>query len=83
MTAVKEGDDTFKLLGVIVDTSQLQQGTGLQDSDFEGVDDENILRSTFYQALQNATAPGVKAKGTYNPLTKTLTACEVELQFDD
>jgi len=83
LAEVNEGTNTFKLLGVIVDTSALQEGTGLVDSDFEGLNDENILRATFYQALRDSTAPAVKAKGTYNEGTKTLLADEVQLEDHD
>ena len=66
------GDDKFTLLGVIIDTSI---------SDFEGFNDENITRDAFYAAL--GTAPAVKAKGTYDTNTNTLTAREVELEEND
>ncbi|MGB5329168.1 MAG: DUF5666 domain-containing protein [Gammaproteobacteria bacterium] len=71
---VTQGDDKFTLLGVIIDTSI---------SDFEGLNDENITRAAFYQALMAGTAPAVKAKGTYDTNTNTLTAREVELEEND
>ena len=69
------------MLGVTVDTSGLDGA--LPDSDFEGMNDMDITRAAFYQALLDGTAAGVKAKGTYNPTTRTLTAEEVELRRDD
>ena len=80
---VNEGGDTFKLLGITINTSGLDCDNNLIDNDFEGLNDQNITRAAFYQALRDGTAPGVKAKGTYNSATKTLTADEVELQQDD
>lgn len=74
---VEQGSNRFKLLGVTVDTSVLQ------DDDFEGLNDLSIGRAAFYQALENGTAPGVKAKGTYDSGTNTLTAREVELEDND
>jgi len=77
VTAVDQGNNTFKLLGVSVDTSVLQ------NDDFEGPNDLNIGRAAFYQALRDGTAPAVKAKGTYDSETNTLTAREVELEEND
>ena len=77
VTVVDQGSDTFKLLGVTVDTSVLQ------DDDFEGLNDLSIGRVAFYQALGDGTAPAVKAKGTYDSGTNTLTAREVELEEND
>ena len=74
---VEQGSNSFKLLGVTVDTSVLQ------DDDFEGLNDLSIGRVAFYQALENGTAPAVKAKGTYNESTMTLMADEVELENHD
>ena len=74
VTDVEQVSNTFTLLGVIIVTST---------SDFEGFDDENITREAFYQALRDGTAPGVKAKGTYDSGTNTLTAREVELEEND
>ena len=69
--------NTFKLLGVTVDTSVLRE------DDFEGLNDLSIGRTAFYQALANGTAPAVKAKGTYDTVTNKLTAREVELEEND
>jgi hypothetical protein len=80
---VDEGGDTFKLLGITIDTLGLDGDDTLIDNDFEGLNDQNITRAAFYQALRDGTAPGVKAKGTYNSGTKTLIADEVELRQDD
>ncbi|MDH3763267.1 MAG: DUF5666 domain-containing protein [Gammaproteobacteria bacterium] len=80
---VNEGGDSFTLLGITIDTSGLDGDNNLIDNDFEGLNDQNITRAAFYQALRDGTAPGVKAKGTYNPGNMTLTADEVELQQDD
>jgi len=77
VTAVDENNDRFTLLGVTVDTSVLQ------DDDFEGLNDLSIGRVAFYEALENGTAPAVKAKGTYDTNTNTLTAREVELEEND
>lgn len=77
VTVVDQGSNTFKLLGVTVDTSVLQ------DDDFEGLNDLSIGRAAFYQALRDGTAPAVKAKGTYDSGTNTLTAREVELEEND
>lgn len=81
VTDIIQGSDTFTLLGVVIDTSLLDSGS--PDSDFEGLDDENITRETFYQALLDGTASGVKAKGSYDSVTNTLTAREVELEDND
>jgi len=77
VTEINEGDDRFMLLGVIINTLLLQ------DDDFEGLNDQSIGRTAFYDALVNGTAPGVKAKGTYDTPTNTLTAREVELEEND
>jgi DNA-binding protein YbaB len=77
VTAVDQGSNKFTLLGVTVDTSVLQ------DDDFEGLNDLSIGRAAFYEALENGTAPAVKAKGTYDTNTNTLTAREVELEEND
>lgn len=80
---VNEGGDSFSLLDITIDTSGLDGDNNLIDNDFEGLNDQNITRAAFYQALRDGTAPGIKAKGTYNSGTKTLIADEVELQQDD
>jgi len=77
VTEINEGGDRFMLLGVIINTSLLQ------DDDFEGLNDQSIGRTAFYDALVNGTAPGVKGKGTYDTPTNTLTAREVELEEND
>ncbi len=71
-------DPRFDLLGVVVDTS------ALDNDDFEGSGGAGMGRAVFFQTLAaGGGALAVKAKGTYDAGTHTLRAREVEFEDAD